>query len=137
MTAIGIGVAIFLIYVLLLASSSIGGYPNERLLYTLSNQINNNQSSSILILNKKGLDLMNSASYNQAITYFDKALAINPNDTDALNNKGLALAQLGKYNEAISYYDKALEIKPNYATAPNNKGAVLNDLKLVWGYNIL
>jgi tetratricopeptide (TPR) repeat protein len=62
-----------------LSSSSIGGYPNERLLYALSEQTNNNQSISIL--NNKGLDLMSSASYNEAITYFDKALSINSNDT--------------------------------------------------------
>jgi hypothetical protein len=34
---------------------------------------------------------MNSASYNEAITYFDKALHINSNYTTALNNKGFTL----------------------------------------------
>ena len=28
-------------------------------------------------------------NYTQAIKYYDKALAIDPNDKDALNNKGL------------------------------------------------
>jgi hypothetical protein len=44
---ISIGAAIFVVaYVLLLSSSSIGGNPNERLLYALSEQTNN-QSISI------------------------------------------------------------------------------------------
>ncbi|MFL6421171.1 MAG: tetratricopeptide repeat protein, partial [Nitrososphaeraceae archaeon] len=116
---ISIGAAIFVVaYVLLLSSLSIGGYPNERLVYALSEQNNtdtNNQSSSISILNKKGLDLLSSASYNEAITYFDKILAINSTDATALNNKGFALMQLGNYTAAITYFDKALAIDPNDA----------------------
>ena len=46
--------------------------------------------------------------------YFDKALQIDPNDTDALNSKGDALINLGKYDEAIQYFDKALQVDPNY-----------------------
>src|ERR1044071_6569129 len=90
------------------SSSSIGDYPNNILPYVLAEENdNNNQSSSISILNKKGLDLLSSASYNEAIAYFDKILAINPTDATALNNKGFALYSLRKYDEAISYYDKA------------------------------
>ncbi|MFL6315326.1 MAG: hypothetical protein ACJ73C_01125, partial [Nitrososphaeraceae archaeon] len=81
MTGIGISTVVFVVYILLLSSSSyIGDYPNEKLVYALPEQNNtdtNNQSSSISILNKKGLDLLSSASYNEAITYFDKILAIN------------------------------------------------------------
>src|ERR671938_2170096 len=96
-----IGTAAFVVAcVLTLSSSSIGGYPNNILPYALAEEINNNnQSSSISILNKKGLDLLSSASYNEAITYFDKSLAINPNNANILDNKGFALLQLGKYNE--------------------------------------
>ena len=42
-------------------------------------------------------------NYTGAIEYYDKALAINPNDTDTLNDKGLTLIQLRKYKEAIDY----------------------------------
>jgi outer membrane protein assembly factor BamD (BamD/ComL family) len=72
MAGIGISTVIFVVYILLLSSLSFRGYPNERLIYALSEQSNDNQSSSISILNKKGLDLLSSASYNDAITYFDK-----------------------------------------------------------------
>ena len=70
----------------------------------------------------KGISLAESGHVPKAITYYDKVLAIDPNDVDALNNKGIALDDLGKYQEAITYYDKILTIDPNYAYALNNKG---------------
>jgi tetratricopeptide (TPR) repeat protein len=61
----------------------------------------------------KGVELLDAGKYEEAITYFDKALAIEPNDVDALNNKGIALHNLGKNQEAIALFDKVLLIKPN------------------------
>jgi tetratricopeptide (TPR) repeat protein len=40
--------------------------------------------------------------------YYDKALAIDPKDKEALNGKGNALDWLGNYAQDIQYYDKAL-----------------------------
>ena len=37
--------------------------------------------------------------YEEAITWYDKALVDNSNYLDALNNKGYALDNLGKYEE--------------------------------------
>ena len=53
---------------------------------------------------------LNTGNYTEAITYFDKALAINPNYSLTLNNKGAALYGLGIYNESIAYFDKALSV---------------------------
>jgi tetratricopeptide (TPR) repeat protein len=69
--------------------------------------------------------------YNESIVFFDKALAINPNNTAALNNKGLALAKLGMYNESIVFFDKALAINPNYIRALNNKNLALEELNKI------
>src|SRR5919197_6464229 len=127
-SSITIGIVLFVIYILLLLlSSSIdGSYPNERLLlYALTDQQTNQTTSA---LNKKGLDLINSGDYSEAITYFDKALAMNSSNVNALNNKAFALYSLGNYSEAISYYDKALAIEPDDATVLNNKGLVLYSL---------
>ena len=63
--------------------------------------------------------------------FFDKALAINPNNTAALNNKGLALAKLGNTNESIVFFDKALEINPNDVYALNNKNSTLEELSKI------
>jgi tetratricopeptide (TPR) repeat protein len=63
-------------------------------------------------LDLKGLVLHFLGKNNEAISFFDKALAINPNDVDVLTNKGIALHFLGKNNEAISFFDKALALNP-------------------------
>jgi len=76
----------------------------------------------------KGMAYLNEGNYTEAIPYFDKALAINPNYTLALNNKGAALYSLGIYNESIAYFDKALSVNPGYTTALYNKGAALSKL---------
>jgi tetratricopeptide (TPR) repeat protein len=39
----------------------------------------------------KGMAYLNAGNYTEAIPYFDKALAINPNYSLTLNNKGAAL----------------------------------------------
>jgi tetratricopeptide (TPR) repeat protein len=67
-------------------------------------------------------------NYTGVIEYYDKALAINPNDTNALNGKGLTLDQLGKYKEAIAYFNKALAINPNDTNALYNKALALSNL---------
>ena len=50
------------------------------------------QHTSVDIYNlyNKGVTLFNSGNYTGAIKYYDKALAVNPNDINTLNNKGAA-----------------------------------------------
>jgi tetratricopeptide (TPR) repeat protein len=67
-----------------------------------------------------GLALDKSGSYTGAILYFDKALAIQPNNTYLLDLRGIALNNLGNYTGAIQYFDKALATKDE--TALYNKG---------------
>ena len=79
--------------------------------------------------------------YNQAITYFDKAIKLYPKDSVhkrsiTIYNKGLALLHLEKYQQAIDYFDQANKISPNYAYtddsgdgALHNKGFALLHLK--------
>jgi len=61
----------------------------------------------------KGKSLVEAGSYGEAIIYLDKALEINPLDTDSLTYKGLALYNQGKYREAIEFFDMALKINPD------------------------
>ena len=61
--------------------------------------------------NNKGFALYSLGNYTQPIQSFDNALAIDPNDTDALNGKGTALMGQGNYTQAIQYYDKALDVE--------------------------
>ena len=73
------------------------------------------------ILNNKAAALNNLGKYNESLIYSAKALAIDPNNVDALSSKGIALDHLGNYTGAIEYYDKALAINPKYKAALDNK----------------
>jgi tetratricopeptide (TPR) repeat protein len=88
-----------------------------------------NTSGTINVLNSQGLKLLNSGKANQSISYFDKALAINPNNFFALYNKGAVLVDLTKFNESLPYLDKALAINPNDVNALTSKGLALVFLK--------
>ena len=77
---------------------------------------------------KTGNDLFDQGNYENAITYYDKALNINSTDINVLYNKALALDSLGRLNDAIVYYDKALAINPNDTDSLNNKGLDLDVL---------
>jgi len=67
-------------------------------------------------------------NFEEAISYFEKVLEIEPNHLDALNNIGGLLSTLGKHNEAIFYFDTIIEIEPNYVRALVNKGSALGSL---------
>ncbi len=45
--------------------------------------------------------IFNQGKYTQAIQYYDKALAVDPNYKDALNGKGASVNGLGNYTQAI------------------------------------
>ena len=69
----------------------------------------------------KGDAFYNQGNYTQAIQYYDKALATDPNDKYALDGKGNALHNQGNNKLAIQYYDKALAIDPHYMDAIYDK----------------
>ena len=59
---------------------------------------------------------------DEAITHYQRALAINPDYPEAHINLGIALAGRGRIDEAMAHYQKALAIKPDYAEAHYNLG---------------
>ena len=63
----------------------------------------------LLNLEKKHLD---DGNYNEALSFFDQALSLEPNNPDFWNLKGIALRSLGRYDEASECYNKSLEIEP-------------------------
>jgi len=88
------------------------------------------QTMTIEENNKKGTELLNSGKYEEAISYFDKVLEIEPANIDAMNNKGASLISLERYEESLSTFDKILEIYPDDDIAWNNRNAVLSKIKL-------
>jgi tetratricopeptide (TPR) repeat protein len=69
--------------------------------------------------------LLKDGRVDQAREQFQKALDINPNDTEAMNELGVATMQQGKTEDAIALYLRALEIAPNKAETHINLGVAL------------
>src|SRR6187200_2747111 len=113
------------IFIFLFVFSLMSGF-KPKLLSTLADKSSDNVSALV----NKGNALDSSGNHAQAIQYYDKALAIDPNDFDALNNKGNALDSLGNYTQAISYYDKVLDMDPNDVDALNSKSDALAHFRL-------
>ena len=65
----------------------------------------------------------------EAITYDNRTLAIDPNNSSALYNKSLALAGLGRLKESLAYYSKALDIDSNSIITPNNNDSILDSIR--------
>ena len=84
--------------------------------------------------NNTGSSLEGLKQYNQAITYFDKAIKLLPKKNTgklatAFYNKGLSLLHLKKYQQALDSFNQAIKINPNYADANNIKIHLLASLK--------
>jgi tetratricopeptide (TPR) repeat protein len=67
--------------------------------------------------------------FTQALACFERALAIQPGNVDALNNRGSALRSLKRFEEALESYDQVVAIKPDHVEALYNRGNVLQGLK--------
>ena len=78
---------------------------------------------------EQGNALLGLEQTNEAIGLFDKALAIDPNNTDALTKKGQALTRLENYSGAIGLFDKALAIDPSNIDALYRKGIAFDSLQ--------
>jgi tetratricopeptide (TPR) repeat protein len=90
-------------------------------------------------LNGKAFALISLGKYQEAISYFDKAISyVNENPSSvgpnliplsvAFHNKALALYKLGNYEESIPYFDKALTIDREKWMVVNHKGLALAEL---------
>ena len=91
----------------------------NRLLSRLDKRVN--RLSAIEWL-EKGLALMESGKYQDAIEAYSEAIELNPNYVKAYNNRGVAYRNLGEYQQAMRDYGRAIEIDPNYVEAYNNRG---------------
>lgn len=60
-----------------------------------------------------------------ALPYYERYLAADPNSAEAWHNRGVAFAQTKRYGEALSCYDRALALYPGSAQTWNARGKVL------------
>ncbi|MYF99977.1 tetratricopeptide repeat protein [Candidatus Poribacteria bacterium] len=64
--------------------------------------------------------------YNQAITYLDKAIQLNPEDTFYFMSRGGVKDVLGKHDDAIDDYNQAIKLDPENVHAYNARGNTKN-----------
>jgi tetratricopeptide (TPR) repeat protein len=77
---------------------------------------------------KKGLVVQRARGCDDAIGWFDKAIAVYQGEADYYVGKAFCLGQMGKYREALTIADLALTRRPGYAHAFNHKAYALYHL---------
>ena len=87
-----------------------------------------NAQEDVDLLFQKGKESYMAGNPEEAISYFEKVLQIEPNHVDALNNIGAILITLDKHEEAFPFFDQVLAIEPNHLNALSNKGSALGYL---------
>jgi len=75
-----------------------------------------------------GVISYNLGRHEEAIAYFDRALEIDPQDSQVWYKRGVIFGNQKKYTDALASYDKALEINPEYSDALCNRGVMLDNL---------
>jgi tetratricopeptide (TPR) repeat protein len=75
-----------------------------------------------------GIFYLNNGQPDEAITYLENALTLQPRFDLALDGMGLAMTMKGKFNEAIKYFQECLEVNPTLTDAHNHLGSVYQEL---------
>jgi hypothetical protein len=60
--------------------------------------------------------------YDEALRWFDAALAVRPDFAEALDNRGFARSRMGDDSAALADYGKALALRPDYPHALGHRG---------------
>ena len=61
---------------------------------------------------RNGVENLEDGNFEDALSYFEQALLLKPDDPDLWNQKGVALRSLGRYDEASECYNKSLQLDP-------------------------
>jgi tetratricopeptide (TPR) repeat protein len=74
----------------------------------------------------KGLRYLRNYKYDEAITEFNKAIKLDPNNVEAYYSRGFAYYYNFNYDQAMSDANKAIELNPNVAEAYAIRGHAYN-----------
>lgn len=80
---------------------------------------------------EQGKALYFEGRYEEAVTFYDKAIQIEPDNPKASFGRGAALAKLQQTEAAIASYDKAIQLKPDFVEAWFGKGTALAKLQQI------
>jgi Flp pilus assembly protein TadD len=74
-----------------------------------------------------GVVLQKQGKPPEALSAYEKALALHPQYPEAHSNVGNVLMEVGRLDEAAAAYRRALQVRPDYVEAHNNLGVVLKE----------
>ena len=61
---------------------------------------------------QNGVTNLEDGNFENALSFFEQALLLAPDNPDLWNQKGVVLRSLGRYNEASECYKKSLQLDP-------------------------
>jgi Flp pilus assembly protein TadD len=61
---------------------------------------------------QNGVTNLNDGNFENALSFFEQALLLKPDDPDLWNQKGVTLRSLGRYDEASECYNRSLQLDP-------------------------
>ena len=70
----------------------------------------------------RGITCQDQGNNEGAIEYYNRAIKLKPDFTEAYNNRGVAYGSKGDFDHEIQDYTKAIELNPNDAEAYYNRG---------------
>jgi tetratricopeptide (TPR) repeat protein len=76
----------------------------------------------------EGVYFAKSGRHAEAVASFDKAIAIEPNDTVAWYNKSLALVHPGEETEALRALDQVLTLNPEDNDAQSRRALIVRKM---------
>src|SRR5687767_8791976 len=72
--------------------------------------------------NREGIALGREGKFEDAVSFFTQAIAIDPKYDEAYYNRGKAKLNLKQFRGAIKDFDIAIKLRPKYGDAYNNRG---------------
>jgi len=99
----------------------------KRYLEIIQEVIDQRVRTETAIIYFRGLNYAFKEQYSEAITEYDKAIEVDPQNAYAFYSRGTAYGRKGQYDEAISDFSKAIEINPRDAWAYGNRGNAYAD----------
>lgn len=81
-------------------------------------------------LRKKGTAFAKLGQFEEALTYYQRSLDLEPKNLSTLNNTGLVLKKLGRLTDALKTYEKAAQLYPNTPVLRKNIGLLYEQLSI-------
>lgn len=90
---------------------------------SLNTETQKNKRAAAQNLYSQGLGILSRDDYAKAVTYFEKAVEVDPNYAESWYQAGFCYGMLGKHSEALKASRQAAKLRPEWAETFVNIGA--------------